>query len=183
MEKATPSIAWNVPSAPSAHSNMSIKKEDKKKGDRRQKTAKFCQESICETRFKPPRKYNFLRKRRQAFMFQQQGEIPSEGQTIAIVDIFSTADSAQDGQFKAKHCFFIQPRRIDCQSAPHGNPRIQRVGNDRERDIGSGNLDAHSKEVARPSEKELLMRTTRTNLAEKKVQFQGRILAHSKFRD
>ena len=82
-----------------------------------------------------------------------------------------------------RHCLFVQPRRIDGQSVPHENPRIQRVGNDRERDIGSGNLDAHSREVARPSEKGLLMRTRRTNLVEKKVQFQGRILTHSKFRD
>ena len=38
-------------------------------------------------------------------MFQHQEEIPSEGQTDAILGIFSTADSAQDVQSKATLLF------------------------------------------------------------------------------
>ena len=57
----------HVPSAQSTHLNMTIKKEDKKKGRSKAKTAKFCQDSrtsICETRFKLLRKYNFFQEKK-----------------------------------------------------------------------------------------------------------------------
>ena len=43
----------------------------------------------------------FLGKEDRPPCFSNRRGIPSEGQTIAILDIFSTADSAQDGQCKA----------------------------------------------------------------------------------